>query len=246
MDIRIETLESVESTNSYLSARAAKIDYPLMVVAREQTAGRGQRGNSWESEPGKNLTFSILVRLSDFPARKQFAISEAVALAIRDALAGFGLEAKVKWPNDIYVGDRKICGILIEHAIMGANLMHTIIGAGINVNQRVFRSPAPNPVSMSQILNRDVPLDELRDSVASKIGEALGNLSGESFRRSVHSEFCGSLWRGDGECHRFRDTASGECFDAAIASVDPEGPITLRRDDGKESTYFFKQVEFIL
>lgn len=171
MNLRL--LESVDSTNNYAKANAASLPSPTMVVAREQTAGRGQRGNSWESEPGANLTFSVFVRLPEFPARRQFAVSEAVALAVADTLGVFGVQAKVKWPNDIYVGDRKICGILIEHALMGAELMHTVIGVGINVNQKRFLSPAPNPVSMRQLLGKETPVVAVREEVAARLGGSI-------------------------------------------------------------------------
>ena len=113
-----------------------------MVTAYRQTAGQGQRGNSWEAEPGKNLTFSILYRPAGLPPMAQFAMSEAVALAVVDFLGVHGLEAKVKWPNDIYVGDRKICGILIRHSITATCVDYSVIGVGINANQTEFLSDA--------------------------------------------------------------------------------------------------------
>lgn len=239
-------LQSVGSTNSWLAAHVGELTDTVMLTTHEQTAGRGQRGNHWESEPGKNLTFSILTRLSHFPARRQFAVSEAFALAIADTLAAYGIEAKVKWPNDIHVADRKICGILIEHALMGSELMHTIAGAGINVNQQEFRSDAPNPVSMRQILGRDTDLDEFRAMVMQRTEEAFEAIADEEGRARVHARFLDRLWRGDGGMYAFRDTATGETFDAAIADVDPDGPLKLRPANGPERSYLFKQVEFIL
>lgn len=244
MNLRL--LESVDSTNNYAKANAASLPSPTMVVAREQTAGRGQRGNSWESEPGANLTFSVFVRLPGFPARRQFAVSEAVALAVADTLGVFGVQAKVKWPNDIYVGDRKICGILIEHALMGAELMHTVIGAGINVNQKRFLSPAPNPVSMRQLLGKETPVVAVREKVAARLEAAFLRLGDEEGRLGVHREFLRRLWRGDGNAYPFRDASTGEVFKAVIAGIDPDGPLRLRLADGEEREYLFKQVEFLL
>ena len=109
----------MDSTNSYVSHHAASLADMTMVIADAQTAGRGQRGNSWESEPGKNLTFTLLHRPKGVLPREQFAISEATALAVADFLEENGISAAVKWPNDIYVGDRKIAGILIEHSLTG-------------------------------------------------------------------------------------------------------------------------------
>ncbi|MDE6668417.1 MAG: biotin--[acetyl-CoA-carboxylase] ligase [Muribaculaceae bacterium] len=162
------SLDEVSSTNTWLAQHAAELPHLTMVTAARQIAGRGQRGNSWESEPGANLTFSLLIRPEDMPARSQFSISEATALAVTDLLATYGLTATVKWPNDIYVGDRKICGILIEHAVMGTSIMHSIIGVGLNVNQTRFISDAPNPVSLLQLTVSDFSeqseLSELSES----------------------------------------------------------------------------------
>lgn len=245
--MRLIELETVDSTNNYAKEHAAGLDSPVMIVAREQTAGRGQRGNSWESEPGANLTFSAFVRLPQIPARRQFALSEGVALAVADTLAAFGIEVKVKWPNDIYVGDRKICGILIEHAIMGTGLTHSIIGAGINVNQRRFLSPAPNPVSMWQLLGRETPVEAVREEMMRRLEDCFGRMDDEEGRMAVHAEFLRRLWRSDGKAYPFRDTATGEVFDARIEGIDPDGPLLLRLPaDATLRTYLFKQVEFLL
>lgn len=239
-------LESVGSTNDYVKAHIDTLTSPTMVSAFAQTAGRGQRGNSWESEPGENLTFSVFVRLPDFPARRQFAVSEAVALAVAGMLNSFGLKAKVKWPNDIYVGNRKICGILIEHAIMGTLLAHTIIGVGININQRQFISPAPNPVSVWQLLGRETPVETVREEMMRRLENCFRDLADEEGRMTVHNGFLRCLWRGDGDTYPFRDTATGEEFRASIAGIDPDGPLRLRLVGGEEREYLFKQVEFLL
>ena len=161
--MRIEWLDECVSTNTQVT------EYPLseegvIVAARCQTGGRGQKGNSWEAQPGKNLTFSAMWKPRGIAAREQFSISEAVALAVVDFLEDAGINAKVKWPNDIYVDDRKICGILIEHSVMGTEISRTIAGVGINVNQREFLSGAPNPVSMASIAGTEFPTERLLDS----------------------------------------------------------------------------------
>ena len=150
-------LESIDSTNEECRRRISDIDNLSVVAALSQTSGKGQRGNVWLSEAGQNLTFSIVLK---FPAKglkaemepmlayDQFVLSEITSLAIVDLLADFGIEAKIKWPNDIYVGDRKICGILIENSLRGEWIQHSIIGIGLNVNQRNFDVTLPNPTSM--------------------------------------------------------------------------------------------------
>jgi BirA family biotin operon repressor/biotin-[acetyl-CoA-carboxylase] ligase len=172
--VSILRLEEVDSTNTYVAKNVAELESATIVTTDNQTAGRGQRGNSWESEPGMNLTFTMLMRPEKFAAIRQFSLSEAVAVAIVDVI-GEELEifTEIKWPNDIYWRDNKLAGILIEHAVMGSEIMHTIIGVGLNVNQTKFLSDAPNPISLRQILiNRGEKGDTIidRDILLEKIG----------------------------------------------------------------------------
>ena len=151
-------LESVDSTNNEAARRIADLDNLSVLSALSQTSGRGQRGNVWLSKPGENLTFSIVLKYRTSkeqsekrPAMKaedQLAISELTAVSVTELLYEYGIDAKIKWPNDIYVGDKKICGILIEHSVIGKFLSHSIIGVGININQDKFDSTLPNPASM--------------------------------------------------------------------------------------------------
>ncbi|MBQ2112837.1 MAG: biotin--[Bacteroidales bacterium] len=150
---------STDSTNEEAKRRISDIDNLSVLSALEQTEGRGQRGNQWHSAPGENLLFSIVLKyrkdgmlsdgLSPVRACDQFVINETAALAVTDFLSGYGIQAKIKWPNDIYVADRKICGILIEHSIRGEWLSHSIIGIGLNINQRNFDVNLLNPTSIS-------------------------------------------------------------------------------------------------
>lgn len=128
----IEIVGTSPSTNSALAAVAASRRHGYTIMARTQTAGRGQRGNTWEAEPGANITMSVLLRPQGLEARDQFALSEAVSLGITDTLARHGIDARIKWPNDIYVGDMKICGILIENSLAGSLVERSIAGIGLN------------------------------------------------------------------------------------------------------------------
>ncbi|MDE6018505.1 MAG: biotin--[acetyl-CoA-carboxylase] ligase [Muribaculaceae bacterium] len=243
--MRLIHLDEVDSTNAYIMREVANLDAPVMVLAHTQTAGQGQRGNSWEAEPGKNLTFSIFYRPSELPPMAQFSMSEAVALAVVDFLREYGIQAKVKWPNDIYVGDRKICGILIRHSIMGTVVSFSVIGVGINVNQTEFASDAPNPVSMWQITGEEYDLASLEKEIASIMERRLGLISTEEDRKTLHKEFMQCLWRGDGNLYPFADTATNEDFMASIEEIAPHGPITLLLEDGSLRTYAFKEVTFL-
>lgn len=244
--MKIMVLESVDSTNEYLMREADTLESPLLVAARHQTAGHGQRGNSWESAAGENLTFSVLIRLEAFSPLSQFYISEAVSLSVVDFLALHGIEAMVKWPNDIYVGDRKICGILIRHSIAGNSISYSVIGVGINVNQTKFLSNAPNPVSMSMISGCLYSIDQLYEEIGTCIENRLQAIDTEASCDHLHQEFMNTLWRGDGKYYSFTDTTTGETFTATIHDISRQGPITLRLPDATLRTYNFKEVSFNL
>ena len=134
----------------------------VLVTADFQTAGRGQRGTVWEAERGKNLPFGFSLRPVFLRAGEQFRLSEILALSIASALNGYTDGGFcIKWPNDIYFGNRKICGMLLEHDLHGGRIAATRTGIGINVNQRTFRSNAPNPVSLCGILGHETDRETL-------------------------------------------------------------------------------------
>ena len=141
-------LESVDSTNEEAKRHISDIDNLSVLSALEQTAGRGQRGNTWTSTPGENLMFSIVLKDPKISARDQFVLNEIASLAVVDFLSMHGISARIKWPNDIYVGLKKICGILIENSLQGSAISSSIIGIGLNINQRNFNVNLPNPTSM--------------------------------------------------------------------------------------------------
>lgn len=239
-------IDTVESTNSLMKERLDTLPHGTVIQAREQTAGRGQRGNTWEAEPGMNVTMSLLLKDLPVEPRRQFAISEAVALAVADAVArrlppALASHVAVKWPNDIYVDDRKIAGILIECGIRGAELTYAVAGIGLNINQTIFRSDAPNPVSLRQL----APSAEFGSiaSIACGIAtEIVDSLSPPSFDvDALHGRYLARLWRREGE-HRWRRRDDGRVFTAPVTGVSPEGFLSL----GSEGTFLFKEVEALL
>ncbi|MDE6311684.1 MAG: biotin--[acetyl-CoA-carboxylase] ligase [Muribaculaceae bacterium] len=239
-------LQSCRSTNSEL-ARQPEPGQGLTVWCHTQTAGRGQRGNSWESEPGKNLTFSTMLMPADMPAGRQFELSMLVSLAITDTLDSIGVEAMIKWPNDIYAGgDRKLCGILIENSLAGTRLERAIAGVGLNVNQSVFLSDAPNPVSLLNITGREHELEPLLCRLTEAMTDSLASYErGGMDAEALKARYRARLWRGTG-IHPFRDTASGERFEASIEYVASDGTLTLRDTANRLRQYLFKEVEFLL
>ena len=152
-------LESVDSTNDEAKRHISDIDNLSVLSALEQTAGRGQRGNSWTSAPGENLMFSIVLKSPALMAEEHFALNEIAALSVSEFLSTYGIKAQIKWPNDIYVDEKKICGILIENSFRGKSISSSIIGIGLNINQRNFNVNLPNPTSMVLCRAEDGPLD---------------------------------------------------------------------------------------
>lgn len=253
---RIIWLDEAESTHMLLKSKQyAALEPFTMVVARRQTHGRGQRGNSWESAPFKNLTFSMPAAPQWLHPAMQFALSESVALAVVALLAEYGIDASVKWPNDIYVGHRKICGILIDHSLQADRIIRSIISAGLNVNQLQFLSDAPNPVSMLALLPAGSPEFDL-EGIARRLQQYICHMTGLTRtavgRQRLHDAFMQRLYLNDGASHPFHDCLSGTDIRARIADVAPDGLLTLRLDptpehpDGEMRSYRFKEVAYIL
>ncbi len=157
---RIQWYDTLDSTNSEAVRRLEELDNMSVIAARSQTAGRGKDTNKWLSSPGENLTFTVVLKYEDFPAVCQMAISAATAAAVVNFLSEQEIDPRVKWPNDIYVGNRKICGILIEHRTVASALRASVIGVGVNLNQTVFPSCLPNPVSVAQLTGKKTDVEE--------------------------------------------------------------------------------------
>lgn len=240
----IYRFDALASTNTQMASMAASLGHGDVVVCREQTAGRGQRGNSWEAEPGRNLTFSLLLRPQVIMAKDAFIMSMAVSVGITKVLRKMlGRAVSVKWPNDIYVDDRKLAGILIENSFSGQNIGHAIVGIGLNVNQRVFRSDAPNPVSMANLAGEEFDLDGVLASVVNGILDEFNACEKCGEYAELVKEYHSMLWRRKG-VHSRHDCLTGEQITAAISHVEPSGHLVLATNP--ERTYAFKEVSAIL
>lgn len=243
-------LDEVDSTHNLLKS-PDYADFPpfKLLAARRQTAGRGQRGNSWEAEPFKNLSFSMAVMPSFLHPSQQFSLSEATALAVVALLQNEGIDALVKWPNDIYVGDKKICGILIDHAIDANSILRSVVSAGINVNQLEFKSDAPNPISMIQLLNRETDLNHLARNFILLFREFYNLLQSASGRDTIHASFMRHLYRFDGRPHPFIDNIRKMSFSGIIRDIGRDGTLVVE-DTASPSTpplnFLFKEITFII
>ena len=244
-------LESVDSTNDEARRHIDTLDNLSVLSAIRQTSGRGQRGNTWSSTAGENLTFSIVMKFGEggvpeVRALDQFVISEIAALSVVDALAEYGIEAKVKWPNDIYVGNRKICGILIENSLRDTTLASSIIGIGLNVNQTVFDPSIPNPTSMS-IINAPADLDRLLDDIMTIFGSYCTrhlNITGGYTR--LRRLYLAQLWRMEEESS-YIDTTSGATFRGRIKGISEIGHLLVEdTEKGELKEFAFKEIGYII
>ena len=228
------------STND--DARDEKYHEGDVVWADFQTAGRGQRGHEWHSRKGENLTFSVVLEPTFVPIAEQFSVSEVVALSLVDMLAEYGIEAKIKWTNDIYVGDKKLVGILIEHSLAATTLRRTIVGVGINVNQTEFDASLPNPVSMAQLLGKELNAEEVLQCFLQHLQENYEAL--REMQNLLHERYNSLLYR----LNELRTYAlpSGERFSAKILGTATNGALRLEDTEGKTKDYLFKEVEFVI
>ena len=233
--------DTTASTND--DARNEKYCEGDVVWADFQTAGRGQRGHEWHSRKGENLTFSVVLEPTFVPIVEQFSVSEVVALSLVDMLAEYGIEAKIKWTNDIYVGDRKLVGILIEHSLASTSLRRTIAGIGINVNQVEFDTSLPNPVSMAQLLGGEIDAERVLQCFLTHLQQNYEGLRSGG-RKELHDRYNALLYRKN-EYYTYA-LPDGEKFSAKIVGTAPSGALRLEDANGETKDYLFKEVEFII
>ena len=245
------------STNTLLREMLAKGEWPEgehYLYAGYQTAGRGQTGNGWESEEGKNLLCSIVIKSTEQRAKNKdkrpFYLNVAISVAVYRTINGLGVSGLgIKWPNDIYWQDKKVAGILIENALIGNEVKYSIAGIGLNVNQTKFQSDAPNPVSLKQITGTDFVVKELMQRLYAEVQKALDE--------DVWEEYKAHLYRREGfwpfverevstapTMNAGKDTPGA--FMAQIEDILPTGEIVLRDKKGKQRIYHFKQIRYVL
>lgn len=248
-------IAQTDSTNNRLKAMLATPQPPLdgyTLYTYYQTAGRGQQGNSWESEKDKNLLFSTVIYPTELSVEHQFVISQLIALALlRTLMPILGDNIKIKWPNDIYYADKKLAGILVENAISNGQIRWSVIGVGLNVNQERFLSDAPNPISMKQITGKEYDKEALLQQILQEL---------TTLRQLPHpqlaQQYIDNLYR-LGEWHRFIPTEvtakpiaissdTTNAFEAQIIDVLTDGRIVLLDRKQQKSTYHFKQLRYVI
>lgn len=214
----------------------------ILATADFQTAGRGQAGSSWESEAGKNLLFGLLFHPREVEAKRQFILSQAMALSVCETLSGYAKDICVKWPNDIYWKDRKICGMLIENTLTGRCIENCIIGAGININQQTFCSDAPNPVSLRQITGKEEEPVFILADIIKRFKDYYRNIQ-QGRTEDIARSYREQLYRCNG-FHLYQDTDG--VFEAEIHDVEPTGHLVLTDRNGITRRYAFKEVSHLI
>lgn len=234
-------IQETASTNELLwkMLRENTLAEGFVVRTDFQTAGKGQIGNLWESESGKNLLFSMALFPQKIRPDQQFLISQLVSVSIKKVLDEYVDDVTVKWPNDIYWKDKKLAGILIENSLQGRQIKFAVVGIGLNVNQTEFVSNAPNPISLRQIAGKRIARNSLLKKICQNIMDVYHHLDVEK----LQMEYADMLFRKDG-FHTFK--ADGELFQARIFAVHPDGRLELETIEGEYRSFYFKEVSFII
>ncbi len=237
--------DSLNSTNQYAYELLAK-ERPAegtVILTHNQYAGKGQATNKWESEPLKNLTFTIILYPKFLPARKQFLLNQVVSLSVFDTLKKYISDGlTIKWPNDIYVFDKKITGILIQNSLKGSSLQSTIIGIGLNVNQKQFISDAPNPTSLALEIGKIVDLKTLLAEFCQHLESNYLQLKGGQTTQ-LQQRYLNALYRLKQQQHYRR--GDGSIFKGQIMGVTDIGKLIIKTQNGIEE-FAFKEVSYLL
>lgn len=235
--------QELPSTN-VAAAELTKNEKPVegtTIIAYNQTHGKGHRGNHWESEPGKNLTFSVILYPNATGPSEIFLFSQAISLGVLNFLNTFGVIGfTIKWPNDLYYHNKKIGGILIENAVRNGSILQSVVGIGLNLNQLRFNSSAPNPLSLRKILGHPVPSSEAFPVLLSCIEAAYLKFQNREFQE-IRSAYEKNLFL-FGVPHFF--TIHHQKVKLIIKGTDHVGNLVLVNSKGEESKYGYKEIVF--
>ncbi len=247
-DYNVVWLEEVDSTNNYLKAWLCRepLEEGTTVVANYQMRGRGQMGNGWSSEKDKNLLYSLLLYPKGIKANEQFILSRIASLAVKEVLDQFTGDIRIKWPNDIYWGEKKIAGMLIENDLLRGEITRSVVGIGMNVNQRSFPAELPNPVSLWQITGMEYDRIQLLERFLKEFFALYRGLREgvrEGLYNTIATAYMASLYRKDG--YYWYEDHNGR-FQAIIQEVMPSGHLVLKTlNEGEVRRYAFKEVAYV-
>ncbi len=235
-------IPSTQSTNILLKEKVKTETLPEFFAVRAafQSSGKGQVGNKWEAQRGKNLLLSVLLFPHHIAIHEQFIISQIVSVAIVRVMQKYKVGCSIKWPNDMYVGGKKLGGILIENSLSGSMIDYSIVGIGLNINQLEFKSDALNPVSTFNILHKKIALKSLFSEIVAEIKQ----LYLQTDTTQIKSEYLQFLYRKTG-FYNYK-IPNGEQFEAEIHAIGNDGKLRLKKRNGELADFYFKEVEFVL
>lgn len=249
-EIPITWFDSIDSTNSE-ARRQLPVNAKMSVYAAKfQTAGRGQRGNKWSSAAGQNLTFSVLLNLAhpqmpDLAVQDQFLLSIVASLSVSDLLQKLNIRNSIKWPNDIYIGRRKVCGMLIENIVGNAGLEHSIIGIGLNLNQTEFPPELVNPTSVLVCSGLKTVPEEVLDDFLDIFSGYMPYLSDIEGINEIRNKYVSRLF-GLGVSREYHDCLRNVDFTGTIKGISEEGLLLMEMPDKTVTNYSFKEVSYII
>lgn len=240
------SFESVSSTNEVANSMLKKEEVEIGTVIRAdfQKAGKGQDQNLWESEASKNLLLSLIINSDYLPPDKQFYLNKIVSLAVSDVLIDIlpQKEIHIKWPNDIYVGDKKIAGILINNTIKGDFLEYSVLGVGLNVNQKKFVSDAPNPISIAKLKRKEIDREWCFNKLCDQLNFRCRQLQQLNFD-AIDKDYMGRLYRFKRFANYF---INDEKVNAKIVGLDQYGKLCLKDKKGNDFTCDLKEITFVI
>ena len=242
--MHIIKLNAIDSTNSYLKKLVVEeiVQNFTVVVTEHQISGRGQMGTVWESDKGKNLTFSILIEFEELRITNQFYLSMAIALGVLKAVKGYvNSGVQVKWPNDILADKDKLAGILIENVLKGANIKYAIVGIGVNVNQESFSKDVENVTSLKKICGHSIDKNILLEKIVSSIKHYVSFLDNHQFQE-LKELYIDVLFKYNKPA-MFVDN-SGDQFLGKIIDISEDGRLVVELENEKTRKFNLKEIKF--
>ena len=245
MKFEIIKIDVVDSTNDVAVKLLEKksLNDGDIILANDQIHGRGHGSNKWESEPGRNLTFSICFKPCKFEAQSQFMLTQMLSLAISDVVCHLtgSKDVKIKWPNDIYIGDGKVAGMLVQNFIAGSKIDTVIAGIGLNVNQKVFKSDAPNPVSLINFTSCELDVPKVLNEVLAKVDEYYSPSPDEPLKELLNKKYLERLYK----YMLLSDYKTGDIlFKGKITGIDEYGRLLIIDENNQNRVFAHKEVVF--
>lgn len=243
--MKIVKLNAINSTNTFLKdlVRTSEVENYTVVVTENQTNGKGQFENTWSSEKGKNLTFSILCKFSNLNVQRSFYLNCAISLAIYAVVRNYiKKKLKIKWPNDILSSNKKLCGILIENTVSNGKIVNAVIGIGLNVNQEIFPDALPNATSLKMLTGNCYDKEVILDELITAIQAQMDLITAEKFS-ILKSNYEKVLFR-NGEPAMFKNDRYGN-FLGKILGITYQGKLVVELENERLEKFDLKEIQFI-